>query len=369
MTPFMNKLASVIRSGVHRRSGLILGSVLILTALGLSLPSLASLDSVAQLFNQGRYDEARETLLNGGEGTRLGEDVLWRSRLAGNVDEAVEFLEGSRQDERLPVAVQQRMALELAEIYFARSEYMICLEVLSPVLDMADQDIPGEAYLLTGLCYRVLGDLQSAREMLASVKPRDGAFAQARFFLGDISLQKGDQALALRYFQSGLDQDSPVPHPSLMAGQWRVWRTEGDRLKTENTLAQLQHDSPGSLALLDINRIMRDEAEELAARGDAFAQQDSTTTRPQDTSGRYCLQLGAFSDRSLALDFLRRYENLLPDLRVDEIRDDRGQFLYKVRSGSFVNPALARAEAARVKRSLGIDVIVADLHGHAKYND
>ena len=43
------------------------------------------------------------------------------------------------------------------------------------------------------------------------------------------------------------------------------------------------------------------------------------------------------------------------------MRDDHGQVLYKIRSGSYVNPALADTEARRLERQLGVDVIVADL--------
>ena len=43
--------------------------------------------------------------------------------------------------------------------------------------------------------------------------------------------------------------------------------------------------------------------------------------------------------------------------------DQRGQFLYKVRTGDFVNPARARNEAKQLQRRLGIEVIVADLAG------
>ena len=37
-----------------------------------------------------------------------------------------------------------------------------------------------------------------------------------------------------------------------------------------------------------------------------------------------------------------------PPCEIDSVRDDQGQFLYKVRTGSFVNPALARTEAKRL---------------------
>ena len=49
----------------------------------------------------------------------------------------------------------------------------------------------------------------------------------------------------------------------------------------------------------------------------------------------------------------------MPDLRIEQVRDDRGQFLYKIRSGSFVNPALASTAAGRLERSLGVEVILA----------
>ncbi|MBE0567395.1 MAG: SPOR domain-containing protein, partial [Krumholzibacteria bacterium] len=87
------------------------------------------------------------------------------------------------------------------------------------------------------------------------------------------------------------------------------------------------------------------------------------TASPPARAGRFALQLGAFSDRGLALDLVRRYGRQVPDLRIDTERDDRGQLLYKVRSGSYVNPALARDAADALKRSLGIEVFVAELGG------
>ncbi len=51
------------------------------------------------------------------------------------------------------------------------------------------------------------------------------------------------------------------------------------------------------------------------------------------------------------------------------MRDERGQFLYKVRTGAFVNPALARTEARRLADRLDIEVIVSDLTGSAGPSD
>ena len=80
------------------------------------------------------------------------------------------------------------------------------------------------------------------------------------------------------------------------------------------------------------------------------------TTAPA-AGGRYTLQFGAWSDRSRALDMLRRYRDQLPDLHIVESRDDRGQLLYKVRGGAYANPAMARTAARRLKDRLGLDVV------------
>ena len=80
-----------------------------------------------------------------------------------------------------------------------------------------------------------------------------------------------------------------------------------------------------------------------------------------DVDELLAMQLGAFSDRALALEFHRRHVRQLPDLRIDKTRDARGQFLYKVRTGSYVNPALARTDARELARRLDLEVIVAEL--------
>ena len=88
---------------------------------------------------------------------------------------------------------------------------------------------------------------------------------------------------------------------------------------------------------------------------------DEPVAAPTVRDGRYTLQVGAYRDRGLALEVVRRYTPLVADLRIDEERDERGQILYKVRTGSFVNPARARTEASRLSRDLDVDVFVAEL--------
>lgn len=334
---------------------------LLLGLMALVIPALASLETVADLFQAGQYDDARQSILEGNEGARPGEEALWRSRLAANPVEAIELLESHRLDERLPAFIRQRMTLELAEIYFTQGNHRGCLEILTELLDAAEQDTPGEAYLLSGMSYRLLGDFQSAREMLASIRPGDPAFVQARFQLGDIGLKQADASLAERYFVSGLKETSGEKHPDLQAGLWASHRALGNDSEANAALQKLEEQFPSSLALLEIKRLLQAEAEEIDSRAAITDPGGSIATRPMDNSGRYALQFGAFSDRGLALDFVKRMNRQIPGLRIDEIRDNRGQFLYKVRAGSFVNPALARTEAAKMERDLDIEVIVSDL--------
>ena len=344
-----------------------LGKVFFL-ALVISVPALASRDTVLELFRNAKYEEARLNMEQGAEGFQAGEATLWQVRLADDPANALVMLREGLDDGRLPDPVRIRMGLEIADIEFGLGHYQASLQALAPFLEQDQGNLPGELYLRAALSIRALGNLQKAREMLASVKPQDQAFLLARFYLGDIALQQKDAALALRYFDSATGGGGSDPHPRIAGGQWRALRAEGREQEAVDLERALARENMGSLAMLEIQRMRREQQEELAAmtpaEGSTQAERQAEPVR-----GRYALQLGAFSDRGLALEFLRRYRRQLPDLRIDEVRDARGQFLYKLRTGSFVNPALARHEAERLKNELDMDVIVADLTGPTNGND
>ena len=333
-----------------------------------SVPALAALDTVAGLFQEARNEEALQALEQGGEGFRAGEATLWEVRLATDPEKALLMLREGLADKRLPDAVRVRMALESGNIEFGLGHYQSSLKVLTPLL-AADQGVlPGDVYLRAGLALRALGQLQKSREMLASVKPQDPAFLLARYYLGDIALEQRDANLALRYFESATGGSGSSTHPRLAGGMWRAYLDENRDRDAAQLEQSLGRDHPGSLAMLEIQRLRRKHVEDLAA----MTLPDSVDTKDhgnEASRGRYALQLGAFSDRGLALEFMRRFRNQLPDLRIDEVRDQRGQFLYKVRTGSFVNPALARTEAKRLARQLDLEVIVADLSGASGRTD
>jgi hypothetical protein len=337
-------------------------------ALFMSVPTLAAQDTVADLYQDARYEEARQALQQGGEGFRAGEAVLWQSRLSTDPAEALVILREGMADDRLPPAVRTRMALDSSDIEFGLGHYQSSFKVIAPLLSDDQGNLPGDVYLRAGLALRALGNLQKAREMLASVKPQDQVFLLARFYLGDIALEQNDSGLALRYFESANGGSGSGSHPRVAGGQWRAFLAENRDQEAKELEQALSRDDPGSLAMLEIQRLLREQEEELAAMLPGGVPGHEVENQEPDR-GRYALQLGAFSDRSLALDFLRRYRGQLSDLRIDEVRDERGQFLYKVRTGSFVNPAMARTEARRLAGQLDMEVIVADLSGSANQVD
>ncbi len=343
----------------------LLSSLIFFLVLG--IPTLAGMRQVSGLFAEARYEEARQSLINSGSNALPGEETLWRSRLAEDPDAATAFLKASVEDLTIPESTRVGMALQMAQIFFARGQYEMTYETLKQLFEQTESVLPGEVYLLAGLTMRQSGNNQRAREMLASVKPKDPAFATARYFLGDISLENNDSELALRYFESGQKGASSGDFSRLKAGQWRALRASGNDDAAEKLLEQLKTESPGCLALVEIGRILLREDDDNSARiaSASAARPDTVVTVADDDNGRYTLQLGAFSDRALALEFKRQHLQQIPDLQITEERDSMGQFLYKLRFGSFVNPALARSEAQRRKKSLGMDVIVVELGNSA----
>lgn len=332
---------------------------LVLLCLVVFLPALAGMAQVSGLFAEGRYEDARTALATSGDEGRPGEGILWRSRLEQDPDKADALLVTGLAEPSLPPATKAGLALQLAILRYARQDHQGAYEILEPFLAEEAGPLPGEGIIIAALTQRAAGNLQRARELLAGIKPEDPAFTTARYFLGDIGLQKGENELALRYFESGARRGATEPR--LKAGQWRALRAEGQDQEAEGILAGLQQNHPSCLALVEIDRVLRSEEDENQARLSAHqeAPDDTLATAPV-AAGRYALQLGAFSDRSLALDFQRRQREIFPDLKITEVRDAQGQFLYKVRTGSFVNPALARSEARRLQNEHNLEIIVVE---------
>ena len=328
--------------------------------------SIASLNQVLSLFKDGRYDEARDLLPQAAQDAAPGEDLFWRARLASDPEQALALLESRLGDPRLERPLWMSLTLDTATIEFSRRNFREVLLRLEPLLLDGELTPPGRAYLLAGLALRATNNPQRAREMLASVRPDDPAFSLARQHLGEISLEQNDPALALRYFESASSGSDAAHAVRTAAGRWRALQDAGRQDEADALLDEVRSRFGQSLAMLEINSFLNRERDDLAARAatalaDTMKSAEDQIVTVNTSGGRYTIQLGAFSDRGLALAFLRRYADQVDDLHIDEVVDERGQFLYKVRAGTFVNPALARSEAERLQRGLDLDVYVVDV--------
>lgn len=330
---------------------------LLIGALAAALAVLTWVLAVGQdlthLLAEARYEEAR-TLLEAapepptGAGERLG-----AARLTTDPATALVFLEnipaGASPDAR------SALILDRAGILFGSGDYRQVVAVLQPLLNEDAARRVGQADLLAGLALRAVGDETGAERLFASVRPTDPAFAAARLALGDLGLEKGDAHLALRYYDAALEAGAE----RAQAGRWRSHRLLGEDDQAASLLVGLQNKAAGGVALLEIRRQQHADADAESARRPP-AVRDSLVAAPVAPTGRFTLQIGAYRDRGLALEVVRRYRSRIPDLRIDEGRDEHGQILYKVRTGSFVNPARARTEASRLSRELDVDVFVAE---------
>lgn len=318
---------------------------------------MAGSDEVAALLAAARYDEARDELAADPVARATVPGLGLAARLDEDPNRALATLADARAVASPASPAGFTLALDAAGIELGGGRPGKALAILEPLLGEDRDILPGQVLLLAGLAARATGDTDRAERLLAGVRQADPAFADARIALGEISLDRGDAARALRYLENA------DVGPRAAAGRWRAQRLLGEDRVAAAILAEMETQDVGGLALLEVRLRIRVDAEEKKA---GLAGSDSTATREPvvvarpTIAGRYTLQLGAWSDRSRALDMVRRYADEVAGLRIDEDRDARGQILYKVRVGAYDNPALARTEARLLKSRLDLDVFVAD---------
>ncbi len=315
--------------------------------------ALAGAQDLTHLLADARYDDVRTALESADEAPTSGIGRFSAARVATRTADALALL---ATDELTDDPDLVAVVLDRAGILLGAGRYQESLTTLQPLLDAPPESGIGQAHLMAGLALRAAGDDKSAERMLATVRPGDPAFAAARTALGDLGLAHGDAHLALRYYDA-------AGGGRAYAGRWRAYRLLGEDADADAIFSDLQQDHADGIALLEIRHLRGAEEEAAQARLAAvITSADSTTvTAPAVPGGRYTLQVGAYRDRRLALDVVRRFRTLVPEMRIDEGRDDRGQALFKVRSGYYMNPALARSEATALQRRLDVDVFVAEL--------
>jgi len=313
----------------------------------LGIPSLLKAvgNDLVEEFTQGRFQRSRE-LLTGADVDDPGNallNLLLTSDPAQSLALAVPAA-GNAEEDRL---WQARWTLEQADLAFARREYDKALQSLEPILHREDTELAGQVFLRAGLSWRALGRLQKAREMLASIRPQDGVFPLGRYYLGDIALENGDPELALRYFDNAA-QAWDGREPSLIAGAtYRALRALGREEEAGRMLREYEASHEDGLAWLGVRPAPDDRTDSIRAEEPSAP-----------TSGKFCLQFGAFRDRALALGFLDKHSGQIPDLRIVSSADSQGLLLYRVRAGAFNDPEQARARARELKDRYGLAAIV-----------
>lgn len=331
-------------------------SALVLLGAFLTLASFGQSGVLEQLFAAGDYQGARDALAAPAQGLDPDRELFWRMRLETRPEMVLTLAGGTYSDKPGGRPLELAARLDAAGIEFSRGKFSECLAVLEPVIRQDPGSAPGAAFLWAGLAHRALGRLQQSREMLASVQPGDESFPLARYYLGDIALDQGDPGLALRYLESARAAGGDRIGVLADAARWRALESQGEAGAAAEMLAGLRRLPADRLALLDLPP----DSREAPGGGVPAVEPKDGPPFPDDERGRYVLQFGAFADRSLALAFVRRHAETLPDLRIEQSRDEAGRYFYKVRGGGFASPVQARDEANRLKSRLGIDVIVTD---------
>jgi len=315
-------------------------------------------------FAASRYEEARELSAQlDRDDSEPTTNRICLFCLERDPENALAALRQAAEDESISLATRTRLALEIASIDFARGRFQACLSPLARLLAEASETLPGEVYLLAGMANHALSQTQRSREAFASVLQSDPMFPWARFYLGQIALEDGDIALALRYFESAERSPLAARLPALLVGSWEALTAAGRHDEAAAKRAQLLADFPQSLASLQLLEKQR-QLDSLEPADGGMDVADSTGSDPSDQVaepiGRFSVQLAAFSDRGRALAFVATWQSTLELIRIVQEPDSAGQVLYKVRTGSFTNRPPAFTEAQRLQRQHGLEAMVVE---------
>jgi hypothetical protein len=230
------------------------------------------------------------------------------------------------------------------------------LDAMADVLEVEDGTSHND--FLSGLLARRRGDHESARLSLASVQPDNPNFAWARYFLARIAMQNGKPALARRYLETAEQAPSSTCKADILAMQWELARVD-DKDAAQRLDRELAHRFPNSLALTRVRDIQRHDQE--LAGGITIEEPLAIDSKPEEKSGRYTLQLGAYSDRGRAMTYRDAWADVLPDLTIAQSHDQRGRMLYKVRTGRYPSRSQATAAAEQLRRNHDLKALIVEI--------
>jgi tetratricopeptide (TPR) repeat protein len=294
----------------------------------------------------------------------------------------------------------------LAEYAYARGEYRAAAKHYETAIDLTrDPNLIARRRLWRSRALLAAGDAAGARHDLEAIGTR-GPFADdAALGLADAAFLSGRTDRAIELYQSFSNKNQASPLRPIAIGQLAlVLERTGRSGQALELSRELVADYPAAheaaAARERIRRAAKAAQTEAAPEAPAAKTPPATTKTPDrsgaasksaddqakkakepeqappasgaakapppatehrlesgveaGSGGRYSLQIGAFGDRENAADLARQLEQLgLPSVRVEEeMRGDRRFF--RVRVGSYADPATAEAEGQKLKTGHGL---------------
>jgi cell division protein FtsN len=298
----------------------------------------------------------------------------------------------------------------LAEYAYARGEYRTAAKHYETAIDLTrDPNLIARRRLWRSRALLAAGDVAGARHDLEAIGTR-GPFADdAAIGLADAAFLSGKTDRAIELYQSFSTKNQSSPLRPIAIGQLalvleRTGRSDQALELSRELVADYPAAHEAAAARERIRRAAKAAQTEAVAETPAAKPPPATTKTPDragaankraddnaddkakakesektppasgatktspppaserqlksgveaGSGGRYSLQIGAFGDRENAADLARQLEQLgLPSVRVEEeMRGDRRFF--RVRVGSYPDPATAEAEGQKLKTGHGL---------------
>lgn len=268
----------------------------------------------------------------------------------------------------------------LADYRYALGEYQAAARHYATAATLSSGPERVHRLLSRGRALLGAGDSPAASAVFEEVLTLVPASSQARLGLADAALLAGETKRAVTLYSNLLDQSpADLVTPIALAQRFRaldeLGRTE-EALADARRLVEAYPRSSEAAALRD--RLRREERERAASAGDETPPGQKAPATPAPGSrvpvidapaartggddparakdlpegggpgGGYSLQLGAFGNEGNAQDLARQLEQLkMPDVRIEKERRG-GRIFYRVRCGSYNDPAAAEADGQRL---------------------
>jgi hypothetical protein len=316
-------------------------------------------DRIEELWREGNFSSAL-TELHKTDNTDDARYLLWSYRLQTDADAADEaFVQLTQSLADMPTRTRSEVVGDRCWQLFAVAEYDSALALLLQQTTV-DPGLSEEKQLLRGLLLAQTHRLQSARDVLHTIRSNDPDYCWAQLQLAQIALRNEETLLARDHVDQALDADDNLCRPDALATLWQLIIT-ADPKRAKAIEQELHRDHPGSFATAKVASAARQRERLLSAQIDEASGIASADTLDVEPDGDYTLELGRFSDRGRALAFVVDWQDYMSDLHVQSQKDERGHMQYRVIGGAFGSRSRAAMMANRVFGDVDISPRVVDL--------